>query len=217
MKGRLYIPYTSRAFAFAEKKMIEKVEIGIDEAGCGCMAGDMFVSIVALPAGIELPGVKDSKKLSDAQREDLVDSIWAGAVWYKTIECSPETIDIYGLGSMWKLLVRQLGHELRTRFPGARAILDGSRGVGMSWVKPVVKADGKYLSVMAASVLSKYCQTCCMDAHHKLYPQYGFDRHRGYVTKAHLAAVQEHGPCPIHRTSYRPLQRILAERSQPST
>lgn len=191
--------------------MTKKLLIGIDEAGCGCMAGDMFISIVALPAGVELPGVKDSKKLSDIQREELVDSIWSAAVWYKTIEASAETIDAYGLGGMWKLLVRQLGHEAKARYPGVEVILDGGRGVGMGWVTPVVKADTTHLAVMAASVLSKYCQTCCMDGHHKQYPQYGFDRHRGYITKAHMEAVKEYGVCPIHRKSYRPLRKILSE------
>ena len=197
--------------------MAEIVEIGIDEAGCGCMAGDLFVSIVALPAGIKLPGVKDSKKLSDAQREELVDSIWEGALWYKTIDSNPAHIDMYGLGGCWMTLVRLLGAEAREKFPGVKVILDGGRSTRQSWVKPIPKADDQYLAVMAASVLSKYAQTCCMDAHHKQYPQYGFDKHRGYVTKAHLEAVMEHGPCPIHRKSYRPVQKIMALRSQSST
>lgn len=191
--------------------MTKKLLIGIDEAGCGCMAGSMFASIVALPADVELPGVKDSKKLSDAQREELVDSIWSAAVWYQTLDIEPEFIDRDGLGVCWKRLVMALSREAHARFPHAEVILDGGRGVGLRWVIPVVKADTTHLAVMAASVLSKYCQTCCMDGHHKQYPQYGFDRHRGYVTKAHMEAVKEYGVCPIHRKSYRPLRKILSE------
>lgn len=197
--------------------MTAKLVIGIDEAGCGCMAGDLFVSIVALPEDVVLPGVKDSKKLSDAQREDLVDSIWSAAEWHKTVETSASHIDKCGLGSSWRMLVRSLALDAIERFPGHKIILDGNRGVSINWVTPIVKADDKFLVVSAASVLSKYSQICCMDAHHKTYPQYGFDKHRGYATKAHLAAIMEYGPCPIHRTSYKPVQKILALRSQSST
>ena len=197
--------------------MIEKLEVGIDEAGMGCLAGDMIVSVMVLPAGVSLPGVRDSKRMTDNQREDLIDSIWGAALWFKTLDASPEKIDQVGLGKVWRVLIRQLAMEVRSAFPKATIILDGNRGVGLDYVTPIVKADDKFLSVSAASVLSKYRQTCYMDIHDRGYPQYGFSSHRGYPTKEHLTALKEYGPCQIHRMSYKPVQEVLRERQQRSS
>ena len=194
--------------------MTGKIMIGIDEAGCGTLAGDFFMSIVALPESATLPGVKDSKLLTDAKREDLVDSIWDAAVWHMTVDRPPWDIDKYGLGEVWRQEVCRLATLCHRQFPDGTIILDGGRGVNLPWVKPVVKADSKYLAVSAASILAKYSQTCCMEAHDKRYPQYGFLAHKGYPTKDHLAALKEHGPCLIHRMSYKPVQRVLEERKQ---
>lgn len=191
--------------------MPTKLMIGIDEAGCGCIAGRMFASIVALKPDAAIPGVKDSKKLSERQREELVDAIWETAEWYEMIFVEPARIDQVGLGQAWLAAVRQLADDAHSRYKNNAVILDGNREIQRDWVQPIVKADDKYLCVAAASVLSKYLQTCCMEDHHERYPLYGFMQHKGYPTAAHLAAIKEHGPCPIHRMSFRPLQKILLE------
>jgi ribonuclease HII len=190
--------------------------IGIDEAGRGCMAGHMYISAVSLDVKMHIPGLKDSKKLTEAQREDLVDPIWTLSAWYETLSTSPEQIDREGLGVEWRRLVRVLVGHAKQKFGIAPVVIDGNVGTGDSWVKPVVKADNIFACVKAASILAKYAQTCFMDKYHDVYPMYGFDKHRGYVTQKHKAAVEEFGPCPIHRMSYDPIKKIVAKRSSMS-
>ena len=190
-----------------------KIVLGVDEAGVGCMAGDMFVSAVALKEGTKLPGVKDSKKLTSTKREELVDSIFETALWHCTIEASPAEIDQKGLWVMWSRLVVTLVKVGLRRFPDARVILDGCRVPYELQINRAVtaypKADQNYLAVSAASNLAKHCQEACMEAYNRRYPLFGFSAHKGYCTSDHLARVKEHGTCPIHRKSYKPIKNLL--------
>lgn len=184
--------------------------IGIDEAGMAPMAGPLTAAVVAIPVLNDgLPGVKDSKRLKDKRREELIDSILDLAVLCENGVRTAEEIDEVGISRAWTDLIRELAQKAHERFPDGKIILDGNRLVGLPYVEPIVKADAKYLVVSAASNIAKYTQCCWMDSYHLRYPQYGFDSHRGYPTPQHLKALKEHGPCPIHRKTFRPVREVL--------
>ncbi len=189
-----------------------KVEIGIDEAGMGPAAGPMTMAVVAVPVTVPLGGVMDSKRLNDAKREDLVDLIHAAALFRKVIAVAPEDVDRLGISRSWRETARTLAIAAHKEFPDETIILDGNRLIGLNYVEPVVKADDKYPAVSAASILAKYMQSCWMDDYHEVYPEYGFDKHRGYLTKQHQEALAAHGPCACHRTSFNPIKRLLEQR-----
>lgn len=183
------------------------VSIGIDEAGLGPLAGPIVGSVVAFPGDLRIDGVMDSKKMTAKQREALVDEIMDKALYWRTLTAMPSVIDNKGPHGAWEMVIVGLAKGARAVFPKSTIILDGNKLVGLPYVKPVVKADDKVPSVSAASVLAKYTQCCWMDDYHLEYPQYSFDRHRGYGTKLHLQKLEEHGPCPIHRMTFKPVKR----------
>lgn len=186
------------------------VSIGIDEAGLGPIAGPAVFSVVVLPSDVSFRGkVRDSKKLNEPQREELVDDIWSAALFYKTLVIEPHTIDDRGVSAIWTDAVRMLAEMAHERFPSEQVVLDGNRLVGLDYVLPIVKADDKFLSVSAASILSKYTQCCWMDDYHVEYPDYRFDQHRGYATQLHIRKLEEFGPCPAHRKSTGPVKKVL--------
>ena len=190
---------------------MHEILIGVDEAGMGPWAGPLTVGVVVLPENVVIPGVQDSKKLKDEGRENLVDSIHQTALFYYVLATGPENIDQFGISACWNGLVRQVIDKAREHFPDARTIVDGNRIV--PFVKnycPVVKADDKYQCVSAASILAKYHQCGWMDDYHLEYPQYGFNKHRGYGTVQHKKALEIHGPCPAHRKSYKPIKKLLS-------
>lgn len=183
--------------------------IGIDEAGMGTLAGPLTVGVVIIDGGKVPVGVRDSKKISEARREEIAARIMDVAEFYKVLTADPEDIDRLGLSRCWASLVRAAAHMAHLQAPAEEIILDGNRVVGFSYVRPVVKADDKFPAVSAASILAKYTQCCAMDDYHAEYPRYGFDRHRGYGTTNHKRMLEELGPCPIHRKSFRPVRKVL--------
>jgi ribonuclease HII len=183
------------------------ISIGIDEAGLGPIAGPIVAGVVALAGDLRIKGVMDSKKMTERSREALVDEIMSAALFWKTLVISHEVVDRLGPHEAWKLAIVGLAQAAHKEFPKTEIILDGNKLVGLDYVRPIVKADDKIPSVSAASVLAKYTQCCWMDDYHVLYPLYGFDRHRGYGTVQHLKQLMEHGPCPIHRKTFRPVKR----------
>jgi ribonuclease HII len=180
-------------------------EIGIDEAGMGPIAGPMVIALVALPDGAVLPGVRDSKKLTDNQRENLIDLIVDTALYWDYVIFSSEQIDNRGLGQCWKAGMVALAQKARKSFSD-EMILDGNKFIGLPYVRPVIKADDTVLAVSAASILAKFAQSDAMDDYHKRYPQYGFNKHRGYLTAEHQKSLQRYGPCLIHRVSTKPVK-----------
>lgn len=188
---------------------MSEISIGIDEAGLGPIAGPVSVAVVALKEGAEdyLGGVTDSKKMTKLMREHALPIIFRAAHFARAIISTSRTIDLHGPSYVWQHMVRELAMEAHKKFPDVEIILDGNRLVELSYVKPMVKADLHVLSVSAASVLAKELQCHWMDRYHLQYPQYRFDRHRGYATALHLEMLEEHGPCPIHRMSFAPVKR----------
>jgi ribonuclease HII len=183
----------------------------MDEAGMGPLAGPVTAAVVVLHPRCRLPGVKDSKKMTDESREALVDSIYEGALFYKIAIRTHEDIDRDGISKCWLDMMMELASAAHVKYPSNTIIVDGNRMVtGLPYVRPIVKADDKFLAVSAASVLAKYTQCLWMDDYHAEYPIYGFNRHRGYHTAVHVKRLEAHGPCPIHRKSFKPIQRLLS-------
>ena len=174
---------------------------GVDEAGRGPLAGPVCDAAVILPANIEIPGLNDSKKLSDKKRRELFPVIKQKAVAYSIAMVDHKDIDeINILQATYKamgLAIAQL--PVRPEL----ALVDGNRSgdFGVS-VETVVHGDSLSASIAAASVLAKVTRDNYMMEMAQAYPGYGFDIHKGYGTKAHYEALRELGPCPIHRMTF---------------
>lgn len=175
---------------------------GVDEAGRGPLAGPVVAAAVILPEGFSHPGVRDSKLLSQRARTELAGVIRSQAVAWSLGEASAGEVDrINVLQATLRAMERALA-ALAER-PGY-VLVDGPRLPFLLCPgEAVVRGDRTVGVVAAASILAKVHRDAVMDAHHERWPQYGFARNRGYGTAAHLAALARHGPCPIHRRSFR--------------
>ncbi len=174
---------------------------GCDEAGRGPLAGPVVAAAVILPRGCEIPGLNDSKKLTEKKREALFDIICDTALAYAIAEATPQEIDEINILNASMLAMRRAVEALKT--PADFALIDGntSRGFAIP-TQTVVGGDAKSPSIAAASILAKVTRDrMCADMDAQ-YPQYGFAKHKGYPTKAHMDAVREHGPSPIHRKTF---------------
>lgn len=189
---------------------MDKILIGIDEAGMGTLAGPLTAAVVVIEESRVPRGVRDSKKIGEEQREELAALIMDVADYYKVVAVEPAEVDERGLSDCWRRAVRSVAVAARIMAGSdCGIILDGNRLVGLPYVQPVVKADATHPAVSAASILAKYTQCCWMDDYHAEYPGYGFDRHRGYGTANHMKRLKELGPCPIHRKSFNPVKALL--------
>ena len=174
---------------------------GIDEAGRGPLAGPVCAAAVILPPHLQIPGLDDSKKLSDKRRRELMPIIQENAIAWGIGFASHEEIDrINILQATFLAMERALAQlQVRPEF----ALIDGNREKDFGLpVRSVIKGDSLSANIAAASILAKVSRDDLMEAQAKAYPQYGFDVHKGYGTKAHYAALTEHGPSPIHRMSF---------------
>lgn len=175
---------------------------GIDEAGRGPWAGPVVAAAVVLnPDGIP-PGLRDSKKLKEAQREALFEPIMASArVGVGIADVDRIDRDNILQATFWAMAqaVSQIGGvEL--------ALIDGNRAPKLPCrTQTIVEGDGKSLSIAAASIIAKVTRDRIMLAHDVSYPEYGFARHKGYGTPFHQQALRQHGPCPLHRKSFAPI------------
>ena len=174
---------------------------GVDEAGRGPLAGPVCAAAVILPGHLEIPGLNDSKKLTDKKRRELFPIIQEKALAYGIGFASQEEIDeINILQATFLAMERALG-ALAIR-PGL-VLIDGNqeKDFGLP-VRTVVKGDSLSANIAAASVLAKVSRDDVMLEFARQYPEYGFDIHKGYGTKAHYAALTQYGPCPTHRRSF---------------
>lgn len=174
---------------------------GIDEAGRGPLAGPVCAAAVILPVDIEIPGLNDSKKLTDKKRRELFPIICEKAIAYGIAFADHSEIDeINILQATYLAMERAIGQlNIKPDF----ALIDGNRAKDFGVpLETVVGGDGRSASIAAASVLAKVTRDDYMLKMAKNYPQYGFEVHKGYGTKAHYAALAENGPCPIHRMSF---------------
>ena len=174
---------------------------GIDEAGRGPLAGPVCAAAVILPENCVIVGLDDSKKLSDKRRRELMPIIKEQAIAWGIGFASHEEIDEINILQATFLAMERALAELKVK-PDF-ALIDGNREKDFGLpVKTVVKGDSLSANIAAASVLAKVTRDNLMEAMAKEYPQYGFEIHKGYGTKAHYAALTEHGPSPIHRMTF---------------
>lgn len=174
---------------------------GIDEAGRGPLAGPVCAAACILPAGLELPGLNDSKKLTEKRREALYTQIIAQAVAWAVCLVDEKTIDEINILQATFRAMRGAVEQLSVR-PDL-CLVDGNRDPGLGLpTKTVVGGDAACASIAAASILAKVTRDRLMVQLDAQYPGYGFAAHKGYGTKAHYAAVAALGLCPIHRRSF---------------
>ena len=174
---------------------------GVDEAGRGPLAGPVYAAAVILPRGELIEGLDDSKKLSEKRREALYDEIVRRALAYGIAFASVEEIEEKNILGATFLAMNRAIKALEIR--PALALIDGNRNKGIAVPsRCVIGGDGKCADIAAASILAKVTRDRYMLEMAERYPQYGFDRHKGYGTAAHYAAIREYGPSPIHRMSF---------------
>ena len=174
---------------------------GVDEAGRGPLAGPVCAAAVILPAGLEIPGLDDSKKLTDKRRRELFPIIKEKAITYGVAFASHDEIDEINILQATYLAMERAMNRLSVR--PELALIDGNRAKDFGLpVQTVVKGDSLSASIAAASILAKVTRDDYMEEMAKTYPQYGFEVHKGYGTKRHYEALREHGPCAIHRMTF---------------
>lgn len=184
------------------------VEAGCDEAGRGCLAGSVFAAAVILPEDYVNEGLNDSKKLTPMRRYELRDEIERDALAWAVGVVTPEEIDKINILNASILAMHRALDQLEVR-PEA-IIVDGNRFKPYRFIpyNTVVKGDGKYLSIAAASILAKTYRDDYMDSLAREYPQYAWDVNKGYPTKAHREDIAKYGITPYHRKSF----RLLADK-----
>lgn len=181
----------------------ELIEAGCDEAGRGCLAGPVFAAAVVLPRGYRNELLDDSKKLSAKQRSLLRGEIERDAAAWAVARVDSEEIDRMNILRASFHAMNLAVEQLTTR--PELLLIDGNRFRNETEIPFVciVKGDGKYQSIAAASILAKTYRDAYMEDQHKQYPLYGWDRNKGYPTKEHYAAIEQYGTTPIHRKSFR--------------
>lgn len=180
---------------------------GADEVGRGCLAGPVYAAAVILPRYHGIRGLDDSKRLSAEEREALAPKIRARALACAVASATLEEIERLNILHASMLAIRRAVEALAV--PPSRVRVDGNYPPPLSCpVETVVGGDGKFGSIMAASILAKVERDAEMARLHALHPQYGFAQNKGYGTPEHLQALREHGPCPIHRRGFEPVAQM---------
>ena len=181
---------------------------GADEAGRGPIAGPVFAAAVILDPDHPIAGLKDSKKLSEHRRDELALEIKQYARAWAIAECSIEEIDELNILHASMLAMKRAIESLAIR--PELALIDGNRCPKLAIAaKAIVKGDDKVPAISAASILAKTVRDAVMLDLHRQYPEYGFDRHKGYPTAYHLEQLSIHGVSPVHRKTYAPVRKIL--------
>lgn len=181
---------------------------GVDEAGRGPLAGPVVAAAVILDPARPIAGLNDSKKLSEAQRELLAPLIRERALAWCVAEASVAEIDQLNILHATMLAMKRAVVGLAVR--PDRVQVDGNRCPPLDLpCEAIVKGDAKVAAIAAASILAKTARDAQMRELHDRYPQYGLDRHKGYPTAAHLAALVQHGVSPIYRRSFAPVRALL--------
>ena len=184
---------------FSEKGY--KVICGCDEAGRGPLAGPVVAAAVVLPMGLVIEGLNDSKKLTEKKREALFEIIKTEALAYSISSASVEEIEEINILNASMLAMKRAVDSLSVK--ADLALIDGNiaRGFDIDAV-PVIKGDAKSPSIAAASILAKVTRDRMLYEYDKLYPEYGFAKHKGYSTKLHMDKIRELGALPIHRRDF---------------
>lgn len=175
---------------------------GIDEAGRGPLAGPVVVAAVVMPKDSMIEGVNDSKKVSEKKREKLYDLITEQAICYGVGIVDQNEIDRINILNATKAGLTQAVKSLSTK-PDI-ILVDALNNIDTCGVpyRSIIKGDAKSYSIAAASIIAKVTRDRIMREWDKVYPQYGFEKHKGYGTAAHISAIKENGLCPLHRLSF---------------
>ena len=188
--------------------MEQRLICGVDEVGRGAGAGEIYCAAVILNPEKPISGITDSKKLSAKKRELLAIEIREKATaWSIATASLQEIIDLNVLYATMLAMQRAV-----TSLPiiPDKTFVDGNRAPQLDGpVETVIKGDLKIAEIGAASIIAKVARDQKMVELHQSYPEYGFDKHKGYLTKQHLDALQKHGPCAIHRATYAPIKKLL--------
>jgi ribonuclease HII len=175
---------------------------GIDEAGRGPLAGPVVVASVIMPKDSMIEGVNDSKKVSEKKREKLYDQILEEAISYSVGIVDQKEIDRVNILNATKAGLTESIKGLKVK-PDI-ILVDALTGIDTCGIPymPIIKGDAKCYSIAAASIIAKVTRDRIMRQWHEVYPEYNFIQHKGYGTAAHIAAIKEHGLCPLHRLSF---------------
>ncbi len=184
---------------------------GVDEVGRGPLAGPVVAAAVVLPEGMLIPDVTDSKKLTELQRERLYDVIIGAAVAYGIGIVDERTIDEINIREASLLAMERAVGAIVP--PPDLVLIDGNCGIPRLSIlqKAIIKGDFRSHSIAAASILAKVTRDRMMMELHAKFPQYSFDKHKGYASKEHVDAIRKHGPCEVHRRSFEPIASLLRE------
>lgn len=183
---------------------------GVDEAGRGPLAGDVYAAAVILPSEFDLPGLNDSKKLSAKRRETLFAAIESQACAYSVATASVAEIDSLNILHASLLAMRRAVDGLA--ITPQLVLVDGNRLPSWRYkARAIVGGDAQVAAIAAASILAKVSRDAAMQTLHTQYPDYGLDKHKGYPTKLHLERLRALGPASIHRRSFGPVRRLLTE------
>lgn len=182
---------------------------GVDEAGRGPLAGPVVAAAVILDERVPIEGLADSKKLSPTRRERLYDEIYAKALCCSIAQSSAAEIDQINILQATLLAMRRA--VLGLRLKPAKVLVDGNQLPRLDiFTQAIVGGDACVAAISAASIVAKvYRDRLCLQMHQS-YPQYHFDKHKGYGTATHMHALRLHGPCPEHRKSFAPVAKVLA-------
>ena len=187
---------------------LDEVICGVDEAGRGPLAGPVFAAAVILDRNRPIAGLRDSKKLNEARRDELAPLIREHAVAWAVAKASEEEIDRLNILQASLLAMKRAVYALQT--VPTLALIDGNKCPVMRIQSiAIVEGDDKIESISAASILAKTARDAALVKLHRKYPQYGFDQHKGYGTALHLERLREHGASPVHRRSFAPVREVL--------
>lgn len=185
---------------------IDGLLAGVDEAGRGPLAGNVVAAAVILDVNKPIVGLADSKKLTAAKRQRLAEEIKARATAWSVVSVSAQEIDRINILQATMLAMQQAIERLSVN--PDHVFIDGNRLPDLQLpATAIVRGDARVAEISAASILAKVARDAQMIELHNSFPQYGFDRHKGYPTKAHMEALAQHGPCPQHRRSYAPVRK----------
>ena len=179
-----------------------KLIAGMDEVGRGPLCGPVVCAAVIMPLDESslIEGIDDSKKVSEKKRKVLSEKIKEKAIAYSICEVSPEVIDEINILEATKLCMQNCIKTIAVR-PDA-LLVDAVKADFGVYTRSLIKGDALSYSIGAASILAKVYRDTMMEEYAKIYPEYGFEKHKGYGTKAHIDAIKKYGPCPIHRKTF---------------
>ncbi|MEO7717669.1 MAG: ribonuclease HII [Capsulimonas sp.] len=195
------------SFELAAREAGHAIVAGVDEVGRGPLAGPVVAACVILPETFSTDGIDDSKKLTEKRREKAYDRILAEALAVGVGIVPREMIDQINILHATHLAMNKAVRNLPQEWAPDIVLIDGLpvHGIPCAVQKAIVGGDGLSVSIAAASILAKVTRDRMMVAYDKKYPEYGFAKHKGYGSAVHMAALREHGPCPIHRRSFAPV------------